>query len=128
MPLVGTIATALGCLYIERADEGSRKDMQTQISDRQELCEKGIYPPLIIYPEGGTSNGTHLLKFKQGAFSGLRSVQPIIIKYYNPILDNECCAYNLLAHSVMYASCIWSTCHIKTLPVFTPNDYFFEKF
>lgn len=82
---------------------------------------------MIIYPEGGTSNGTHLLKFKKGAFAGLNSVQPIIIKYVNPILNNECCSYNLLAHSIMYGSCLFSSCSVKELPVFTPNDYFFEN-
>ena len=102
--------------------------MFTQISDRQALCEKGIYPPLIIYPEGGTSNGTHLLQFKKGAFAGLRSVQPIIIKYYNPIIDNECCAYNFFAHSILYGCTYYSRCKIVSLPVFTPNDYFFENY
>ena len=84
-----------------------------------------MYPPLVIYPEGGTSNGTHLLKFKKGAFAGLRSVQPIIIKYKNPVLINECCGYSLLAHSIIYGS-IPGTCRVKQLPVFMPNDYFWQ--
>lgn len=122
------MASAVGCLYIKRASKNSRKDMFTQIAERQELCEQGIYPPLIIYPEGGTSNGTHLLKFKQGAFAGLRSVQPLIMKYgkTNNNLDNECCAYNFLAHSVMMFSCLYSSCTTLELPVFTPNDYFWK--
>ena len=80
---------------------------------------------MVIYPEGGTSNGTHLLKFKKGAFAGLRSVQPIIIKYKNPVLINECCGYSLLAHSIIYGS-IPGTCRVKALPVFMPNDYFWQ--
>ena len=128
LPFIGSIASACGCLYLDRGDGDSRKDMFTQIAERQQECEKGIYPPLIIYPEGGTSNGTHLLKFKKGAFAGLRSVQPIIIKYHNPIIDNECCAYNFLAHSILYASCAYSTVCITSMPVFSPNDYFFKNY
>jgi lysophosphatidylcholine acyltransferase/lyso-PAF acetyltransferase len=97
LPFVGTIATAVGCLYIDRFDEGARKDMITQVKDRQILCEKGIYPPLIIYPEGGTTNGTHLLQFKSGAFLGLNSIKPVLISYWSPFLDIENCVYNFLA-------------------------------
>ena len=40
-----------------------------QINDRQtEIEEHGEYPRFLIFPEGGTSNGTHLLPFKRGAF------------------------------------------------------------
>lgn len=42
--------------------------MFTQIKDRQDQIEKGLYPPLIINAEGGTSNGKQILKFKKGAF------------------------------------------------------------
>jgi len=29
---------------------------------------------LIIYPEGGTTNGTSIINFKKGAFAGLNSI------------------------------------------------------
>ena len=76
---MGNIATASGCLYIDRGDVDNSnvyktnknkkvkvfeaKDMISQIIDRQKLCEKGVYPPLIIYPDGGTTNGVYLLKW-----------------------------------------------------------------
>lgn len=59
---------------------------------------------------------------------GLRSVQPLIIKYKNPFIANECCAYNLLAHSIMYGSMPGSSCSVRLLPTFVPNDYFFEHY
>ena len=74
IPFVGHFAEASGCLFLNRADKGEKKDMLVQISERQKECEKGIYPPLILYPEGGTTNGTHLVKFKKGAFVGLNSI------------------------------------------------------
>ena len=43
--------------------------------------EQGLYPKLIIYAEGGTTNGTHIVKFKKGAFHGLNSVTPKVIEY-----------------------------------------------
>jgi len=71
---VGTIADAVGCLFIDRGSEDQRKDMLDIIGERQYECEQDKYPPLILYPEGGTTNGTHLINFKKGAFYGLRSV------------------------------------------------------
>ena len=50
------------------------KGMIPQIIERQKLCEKGVYPPLIIYPDGGTTNGEYLLKWQKGAFMGLNSI------------------------------------------------------
>jgi hypothetical protein len=40
--------------------------------------------PLIIFPEGGTTQSNTLIKFQDGAFSDLQSIQPIALKYiYN---------------------------------------------
>jgi len=46
------------------------------------MAEKGINPPILIYPEGATTNGEALVHFNKGAFASLRSVQPIVIKYW----------------------------------------------
>jgi len=48
-----------------------------------------IFPPLIMNVEGGTTNGTSLIKFKKGAFIGLNSVQPVVIKYNTGLIDIE---------------------------------------
>ena len=52
------------------------------IAERQEAVEKTAkFSPLIIFPEGGTTNGRYLLKFKKGAFNAKKRIQPIILKY-----------------------------------------------
>ena len=38
-------------------------------------------PPLIIFPEGGTTNGKYIIKFKKGAFVSLLPIWPKVIKY-----------------------------------------------
>ena len=54
-------------------------------------------PPLIIYPEGGTTNGTSLLKFKRGAFMGLTSIKPVIFKYSSDNGDMEGAVIDLIS-------------------------------
>jgi len=46
------------------------------------------FPPILIFPEGTTTNGQCLIEFKRGAFVPGVTVQPIILRYpcshYNP--------------------------------------------
>jgi len=63
--------------------------MVRQIEQRQDECERGIYPPLIVYPEGGTTNGSTLIQFKKGAFTGLKSIRPVIFSYKCDHMDVE---------------------------------------
>ena len=36
---------------------------------------------LLMFPEGGTTNGSALLKFKKGAFLAECSLKPIVLNY-----------------------------------------------
>ena len=38
------------------------------------------YNPMCLFPETTTSNGSALLRFKRGAFIGLRTVRPVIAR------------------------------------------------
>lgn len=51
------------------------------------MSEKGTVPPLIVYPEGCTSNGKYLLQFKKGTFVGENSIQPFSFKYSSPYIN-----------------------------------------
>jgi lysophosphatidylcholine acyltransferase/lyso-PAF acetyltransferase len=82
---------------------------------------------LILYPEGGTTNGTHLVNFKKGAFVGLNSIKPIIIKYKSPFLTIENCVYNFFAQSILCGTCPYAKVTITEMPVFTPNEFFWKN-
>ena len=66
MPLMSNIANVIDSIYIPRGGtEEKRNQVLALIKDRQDLIESsGKYFPLLICPEGGTSNGSSLLKFK----------------------------------------------------------------
>ena len=49
-------------MYLRRADTKERRaEMIKTIMDRQIQAEKGEYPPLLIFPEGATTNGTSMI-------------------------------------------------------------------
>ena len=78
---IGNILRASQCLILNRDSKESKKLIQEQITKRiKDGEETNIYDPLIIFPEGGTTNGKYLINFKRGAFMGLGAVFPKIHK------------------------------------------------
>lgn len=84
IPVFNTTIECLDSIYIHRSgDQSQRDNIVKTFVDRQELIEEtGRYAPLNIFAEGGTSNGTQLLKFRRGAFIGEKRLRPIYLKYH----------------------------------------------
>lgn len=87
---------------------------------------------LLIYPEGATSNGIGLLKFKKGAFASLLPVQPYTTDSHslNLSLAINYCMF-VTAHSlplIPFSDFFGNgkTLKLDIYPVFAPNDYLWE--
>ena len=61
-PVVGAIAAAIGCVFVQRGDKESRREA------RLALTEVDTFPPITIFPEGKRGPGNALLPFRYGAF------------------------------------------------------------
>lgn len=79
-PLIGTLATGAGTLYIERE---SRRDAMRVVHRMAESLKAGDI--LAVFPEGTTSDGTQLLPFHanllQSAISADAPVQPVALSF-----------------------------------------------
>jgi 1-acyl-sn-glycerol-3-phosphate acyltransferase len=79
-PLVGTLATAAGTLYIER---NSRRDALRMVQCMQEALQAGQV--LAVFPEGTTGDGRTLLPFHanllQAAVAADAPVQPVGLRF-----------------------------------------------
>jgi 1-acyl-sn-glycerol-3-phosphate acyltransferase len=79
-PLVGTLATGAGTLYIERE---SRRDAMRVVHKVAESLARGDL--VAVFPEGTTSDGRDLLPFHgnliQAAISANVPVQPVALRY-----------------------------------------------
>ncbi len=60
--VVGRIATAIGCVYVQRGDKESRREA------RQALAGVHSFPPITIFPEGKRGPGDALMPLRYGAF------------------------------------------------------------
>jgi hypothetical protein len=84
--------------------------------------------PFLVFAEGGTTNGTGIMKFKKGAFHSEKTVQPIFLRYsfgtLNPAFDTipftALVVFTLSTPGGMH-------CEVNKLPNFKPNEYLFDK-
>ena len=89
--------------------------------------EEGKFPPIVVFPEGGTTNGRQILSFKKGAFSALRPVTPVVLKYEYGMLSP---AYDVMPFLPLFIlqCCLYDfKCTVNELPPFVPNEYLFNK-
>ncbi|KAK3235977.1 Lysophosphatidylcholine acyltransferase 2 [Cymbomonas tetramitiformis] len=82
-PLVGPIAKSIGTIFISRDDKDA-KNVQPVKGNATLVRERALDPaasPLLVFPEGTTSNGAFLLPFHTSAFLAQKPVQPLVLKY-----------------------------------------------
>jgi lysophosphatidylcholine acyltransferase/lyso-PAF acetyltransferase len=77
----------MGCLYVDRdnkAGDNGKARVSDLVRQRMQEMAAGQLPharPLLLFPEGTTTNGRHLLPFKTGAFLAGQPLQPVVIRY-----------------------------------------------
>lgn len=90
--------------------------------------ETGEYPPVVIFPEGGTSNGRYLLQFKRGAFSGNVALKPCVLRFTYGTLSPS---YDVTPFFPLVIMTLCLNCDIKVnlleLPLFVPNEYMYRS-
>jgi 1-acyl-sn-glycerol-3-phosphate acyltransferase len=128
VPVLSTLIDCIDSIYIPRGGSEEKKAQAlAAIRDRQELIEEtGKYAPFLIFAEGGTTNGTGLIKFKKGAFFAERTIRPMFMKYkyhtVNPAFDTM----EFLPLAILHLSWACFSCEVNVMPDFQPNDYLFE--
>lgn len=78
-----------GAIFVDRTTDTSR-DMATEaiVKRQKEIYEGKLEQPCLIFSDSMTNNGTRLLQFKKGAFSGMYPVLPmVIVVESDPISD-----------------------------------------
>jgi 1-acyl-sn-glycerol-3-phosphate acyltransferase len=82
IPYVGAAARALGCVFVARDSADSRAAARAAIAERAGAgASASRDPPLLIFPEGTTTNGLCCISWERGAFTPGRPVLPLAISY-----------------------------------------------
>lgn len=106
-PLVGTLATAAGTLYIERS---SRRDALRMVHLMEEALRENEV--LAVFPEGTTGDGRSLLPFHanllQAAVIADAPVQPVGLRFVDRASDLTCYAPSYVGGESLMGS-VWRT-------------------
>jgi len=106
-PLIGTLATAAGTLYIERA---SRRDALRMVQSMQEALERGEV--LAVFPEGTTGDGRAMLPFHanllQAPVLAGAPVQPVGLRFADKASGATSFAPSYIGDETLLGS-IWRT-------------------
>ncbi|XP_022707720.1 lysophosphatidylcholine acyltransferase 1-like isoform X4 [Varroa jacobsoni] len=121
IPLLGTILRFIQPVFVKRSSKESRQTTLSEIKNRATSQEP--WSQIVIFPEGTCSNGSVLLKFKQGAFSAGVPVQPVLIRYPNKLNTLTWTWDGPSALKTMWlTTCQWQTrMVIEYLPVYRPS-------
>lgn len=122
LPLVGRVGAAQHSFYIDRFNGGTR-NTTAAIIERQILAadpEKRI-PPVCIFPEGTTTNGRYLLRFRTGAFVAGLPVAPILLKYPHKYFSPSLEAIKTVDYVLGLVSQPYNRVHYYRLPVYVPT-------
>ena len=131
-PLLSTFIDAIDSIYIPRGGSPEARAAALKvITDRQDLIEEaGEYAPVLVFPEGGTTNGSHLIKFKKGAFVNEKRVTPVLLKYK---LDESCSPewgsgdlFPLILINLSWLCCM--RCDLIIMSDFEPTEYLYRNF
>ena len=88
--------------------------------------ETNLYDPIIIFPEGGTTNGRYLINFKRGAFLGLRAVFPKVHIQHSMFQQPSSGILEGLPFYLIGSAIPFSYLQIIHMPIFRPNEYFYK--
>lgn len=78
---------AMGCIYVDRSkrpDDSGQPGVAALVKQRMESMAAGRLPdarPMLLFPEGTTTNGQYMLQFRTGAFLAGAPLQPVLIRY-----------------------------------------------
>jgi len=131
MPIIGRFADEIGVIEVDRADKDSRTKSVEAITSHVRDWRPGLRP-LLLFPEGTTSNGDDLLDFKKGAFLPGQPLRPVILCYtgnWHPANVNFKTGTNgeiePTSDAEWYSQFLGHMVHslqIKVLPPYIPNE------
>ena len=129
IPLVGLIACRLECVFLDRLSIKNREYVANEIKKRQEeFLSKKIHSPVLIFPEGTTSSGAHMLKFRRGSFEGLHPLKPVLLenpfKHFSLSIGVVPFGY----HGLMCFATLYHRLIVTEMPIIRPTNYMYENY
>ena len=130
VPIIGPMNKSMQSIFVDRSSDKAKENILDILEKRErDYYEGKPVMPFMIFPEGTTSSGRHILPFKKGAFGGLLPVKatfihPNLYENYHIGVGSSDVACNYLRSLAN----LYNRVEYVELPVLTPNDYMYENF
>ena len=126
----GKLSKALDSILVNRNNTGSKNNTLDEIVERQkDFIEGKPVIPFMIYPEGTTSAGRHILRFKKGAFISLMPIKATILQAN---LSNSyhlsCGGCDVAMNFARSLTQLYVKAEYIELPIIIPNEYMYQNF
>lgn len=85
--------------------------------------------PIVVFPEGTTTSGRHLLPFRKGAFASLLPLKPILVngnKY--DAFHHGCGSSDVFINWMRGLTKLYTVFDVKELPIMAPTQYMFDNY
>lgn len=130
IPIIGSMLKSMQSILVNRSSTDSKENILDILERREkEHYENKASMPFMIFPEGTTTSGRHLLPFKKGAFC---SLLPVKATFIHPNLYED---FHLAVGSsdvgcnyLRSLSKLYNKVEYVELPVIAPNDYMYENY
>jgi len=103
------------CIYVDRLRESAGAIIKERSTDTK-------LPPVVVFPEGTTSNGKQLITFHTGAFLSGEPVQPVIFRYPHKHFSPSWESISAIRHLFRLMTQISNYLEITILPLYMPSE------
>ncbi|XP_028820026.1 lysophosphatidylcholine acyltransferase 1 [Denticeps clupeoides] len=122
IPVWGTLIKFIRPVFVSRSDQDSRRKTVEEIKRR--ACSGGVWPQIMIFPEGTCTNRSCLITFKPGAFIPAVPVQPVVLRYLNDMDTITWTWQGPGAFKILWLTLcqLHNSMEIEYLPTYTPSE------
>jgi len=115
LPIWGRLAVVMRCLFVPRGRTGASSALIARIR-----AQHTNHRQILVFPEGTTTNGSHLLPFRTGAFAAGLPVQPILLQYETSDFNPSWESIGFKTHLFCLLAQPFHRCTVTLLPPIQP--------
>ncbi len=114
-----------GAIWVDRSQASERNSVVQKIIDYVARHKTHPSHPLVIFPEGTTSNGSKILSLKRGAFMPLTPVKVVLLDYLSGNSFHNMLDYQGDLSTILFSMCFpYLNLTVTSFPPFDPSYLF----
>jgi len=119
VPIISFLSRVWGSLYVDRGKKEGKGSISSLIDERGKNFDQN---PILIFPEGTTTNGHYIIPFHLGAFIGGHPIKPIAVRYPYKKFSPSWETISFTSHVFRLLTQLQNNVEIIFLPIYYPSE------